>query len=391
MKILIIHTYYQNRGGEDFVFEQEVSLLKENAEVEVLTFQNHSGFRGGLQFFFSIWNPIAAKRVKTKIYAFKPDVVHIHNWHFGSGPIIFRTIKKLKVPFIVTLHNYRLICPSGVLLYKGVLFLKSLEQNFPYSAIKKKVYKDTFLLTFWLAGSTWIHKKIGSFNKSDTYIVLTKFSIDLFLHSKVGIAMDKFLVKPNFTTMSPCSSFDEKSGFLYVGRLSEEKGINILLNSFINKSENQLLNIIGDGPLRQKVLDVLGEEPLINYCGFLSPIEIRNYLRKAEVLIFPSIWYETFGLTIIEAFSQSTVVIASNIGAPASLITHGYNGLLFEAGNSQDLQAKIAEWNNFDTNRKREMHQNAYNTYLELYTPQKNKDMLMKIYKEVIKSNNDKS
>ena len=129
MKILFIHSQYLQFGGEDTVVEQEVKLLNNKHRVETLFFKNTGGLNGFFQFLFSIWNIKNARIVKKKIKEFKPDVVHIHNLHFATGPLIIRTIKKLEVPLVLTIHNYRLLCPSATLMHNNTLYLKSVKKN----------------------------------------------------------------------------------------------------------------------------------------------------------------------------------------------------------------------------------------------------------------------
>ncbi len=128
-------------GGEDTVVEQELKLLKQYHTVEVVYFQNYSGWKGAIQFLASIWNIYSVKKVREKIIEFKPDLVHIHNWHFALGPLVFREINNLDIPIVHTIHNYRLLCPSGILLNNGLLFTHSLHQKFPYHTVQK-----TFLM-----------------------------------------------------------------------------------------------------------------------------------------------------------------------------------------------------------------------------------------------------
>lgn len=344
MKILIIHSKYQLRGGEDAVVEQEAALLRQEHLVEILYFQNQSGWKGALQFLASIWNIKTATKVKNKIQEFQPDVVHIHNWHFALGPLVFRVINKLGIPIVHTVHNYRLLCPSGILLHQGQLFTDSLRQSFPWSAIKKKVYRSSLSQTFWLAFVVWFHKKISTWKKIDSYLCLTPFSVTLFQESNFGISEEHFSVKPNFTSASEVKQFIEKEHhFLFVGRLSEEKGIEMLLNAF--KDLPFLLKIAGDGPFKNTVVAVAKEFPSISYLGNLSSNEVNEELLKTQALVFPSIWYEGMPMTLLEALSKSTPIIASNLGAMTSMITNGYNGFHFEAGNVNSLKEVV---NRFD-------------------------------------------
>jgi glycosyltransferase involved in cell wall biosynthesis len=172
--------------------------------------------------------------------------------------------------------------------------------------------------------------------------------------------------------------------FLFIGRLSEEKGINCLLDALI--STELKLKIGGNGPLIGIVQDISEKYSNIQYLGNLDREQVQQYMQESTALIFPSIWYETFGLVIIEAFSLGLPVIAGNLGAMSSMIKDGYNGLLFEAGNSADLQAKLIEWHNKSQKEKELFSKNAYQTYLENYTPEKNLSQLMAIYNSVIRN-----
>ncbi|OBX23952.1 hypothetical protein A9996_15360 [Gelidibacter algens] len=250
MRILIIHTQYYHFGGEDSVVDQEIEILKKSYVVDSLIFKNHNGLKGAIQFASSIWNIKKAKIVKAKIKAFKPDIVHLHNWHFSTGPLIIRTIKKMGVPLVCTLHNYRLLCPSATLLNKNILFLDSLEQSFPWKAIKNKVYKNSWVLTFWLAIIVWSHKKIRTWDKINCFICLTPSMAKLYKDSNFSINNSSFLVKPHFVFQSKNNKIAEKGNdFIYVGRLSEEKGIHLLIEAFKDLPYN--LKIIGDGYMRE--------------------------------------------------------------------------------------------------------------------------------------------
>ena len=200
MKVLIIHCSYKFRGGEDTVVAEEMKLLQSNGvTVELLPFNNEgSTLAKVLQLPFNIGS--YNKTIK-KLHSFQPDVVHIHNWHFAASASIFYALKKGEVPFVITLHNYRLLCPSAMLFHKGKLFLDSLKQNFPWTAIKRGVYKDSQLLTFWISLSMQLHHWMNTWKMSNRFIVLTQHSKNIFLNSKVNFTDDQILVKPNFCSV----------------------------------------------------------------------------------------------------------------------------------------------------------------------------------------------
>jgi glycosyltransferase involved in cell wall biosynthesis len=385
LKILIIHTKYAQAGGEDAVVVQETALLKQSHDVEVVYFQNQTGIKGMFQFLGSIWNLSAGRKVRTKINQFQPDVVHLHNFHFASGPFIIRLIHKMGVPMVQTLHNYRLLCPSAILLDDNQLFLDSLQQKFAWSAVRKRVYRKSSLLTFWLAIVFWWHKKIGTFKMVDRYICLTEFSKQLIHQSQLGIEPHQIVVKPNFTKIrEQTQELNRGNHFLFVGRLSEEKGIDVLLAAFENTAYN--LKIAGDGPLVNKIKQTANQCANITYLGPLSNKDVNLELIKAQALIFPSIWYEGMPMTILEAFSNKTPVIASNLGAMSSMIQYRKNGLHFEAGNALDLKVKLSEWMNLSDSEKEQIRQETFKCYQTLYAPEQQLQYFDDIYQSVLKS-----
>ena len=384
MKILQIHTKYQNFGGEDTTVLQEKELLSVSYEVELLFFQNKKGIIGFFQFLCSIWNISASKNLAKKIKEINPDVIHIHNWHFAAGPIIIRTCNRYKIPVVMTIQNFRLLCPSALLLHKNALFTESVNKNFPWLAVKKKVYRNSFLQTFWLAFVVWFHKNIGTWNKVDKYLCLTAFAVDLYKNSSLGVDANKFTIKPNFTYLPQgLDDIKRENHFLFIGRLSEEKGIKLLINAFENSSIK--LKIAGTGPLEDFVKECSNKCKNIEYIGNLDKLGVLNQLKKCNALVFPSIWYEGMPLTIIESFACSTPIISSNLGAMSSMIVHGENGFHFEAGNEKNLKEVVLKFNSLSETEKKQMEQNAFESYKFNYSPELQLDYFESIYNKVLK------
>ena len=384
MKILIIHTHYHYNGGEDTVVEQEIELLKQYYDVEVLYFQNHLGFQGAKQFLLSIWNFVSVNEVKQKIKAFQPDIIHVHNWHFALGPLLFMAISQLGIPIVHTIHNYRLLCPSAILFHNQKLFTSSVSQSFPWTSIRNKVYRSSRTQTFWVAFTIWLHKKIGTWNKIDAYVCLTSFAVDVFQKSNFGISKERFIVKPNFTTVvENHNAVKRENHFLFIGRLSEEKGIETLIKAFQDSSF--ILKIAGDGPLKENVLKACEMSSNIIYLGNLPKEKIIEELYKCQALIFPSVWYEGMPMSIIEAFSTSTPVIASRIGAMTSMISDGVNGFLFESGNENNLLVTVNKFNTLSTSEKEQINLNTYHSYQTQYSPKLQKAYFHSIYNKVLK------
>lgn len=383
MKVLVVHCVYKYKGGEETVVAEEIKLLKSNeVEAELLEFNNYENtFFKLLMLPFNVQSYLKTRR---KIRNYKPDIIHIHNLHFGASASVIYAIKKSKVPFVATLHNYRLICPSASLFHNGKPFLDSLHQNFPWSAVSKGVYRNSRLLTFWLSLSAQLHKVIGTWKACNKYIALTPFSKKIFTDSSLKIPIDKIAIKPNFCNLPSIVHVKRSAYFLYVGRLSHEKGVMLLLDTFSSLGYN--IKIAGDGELKDTVVAYSSNYINIEFLGVLSKEKVFALLSECSALVFPSKWYEGMPLTIIEAFACGTPVISSKIGAMDSMVIDGYNGLHFQPGSRVDLLSKLHEWQDLKEDEREKYRCNARETYDQNYTPEKNAGQLLNIYDSVLKN-----
>jgi glycosyltransferase involved in cell wall biosynthesis len=385
MKILFIHTFYRDQGGEEVLVATEMALLKEAGfEVELLAFRNPTSLVSTLLTLFALpFNVFSFLKTIRKIRSFQPDVVHLHNWHFAASPSVIVASQVAKVPIVLSLHNFRLICPSGILFYNGQVFLESLTQSFPWKAVRLGVYRNSFLQTFWLAFTIFLHKKLGTWQKVDAFVVNSEFEKNTFLKSTLGIPEHKLKIKANSL---PEPLFDEdikrQNHFLFIGRLVAEKGVEVLMEAF-SKTNFQLV-MYGYGPLEQKVKSFADQHHNIQFKGSLAHEQMSNELRKCTALIFPSTWFEGMPMTLVHTFSTGTPVIASKIGAMSTMIMDHHNGLHFEVGNSEDLVQKLTYWNSLTDHEKEEYEHRSRNVYETTYTPQANRQSLESIYQAVI-------
>jgi len=383
MKILLIHNSYKQKGGEDAVFKNEFNLLKSlGFKVDKLLFSNlciKSAKDQILTGIYSIYNYKSAKLLEDRIKTFKPDIIHIHNWFPLASPSIILTAKKQNIPVVMTLHNFRLICPNALLFRNGKICEKCIDKFFPYPAIFNKCYRNSYLQTLSVSLVTFTHKVFQTWQKIDKFIALTEFQKNKFLSSSLKIPKEKISVKPNFTKDFGMGFNKRENFFLYVGRLSEEKGIDTLLEAF--KNTQFVIKIIGDGNLKHFILKHSQKYKNIIFLGYKNKNEVIQYMKKAKALIFPSKCYEGFPTVLVEALSVGTPVITSNIGSQAEIIKDGYNGLHFKVNNELDLRSKLVK---FLSSKNKKFYENARKEYLDKYTPEKNIQILTKIYGEVI-------
>ncbi len=387
MRILQLHNKYQQYGGEDTVVKSEYELLKKNGqEIEQLFFDNKdisssisNKLLAGLR---SIYSFSSAKTIKEKIFQFKPDLIHVHNFFPLISPSVFYIAKKNKIPIVFTIHNYRLICANAMLFRYGQICEECIRKVIPLNGILNKCYRNSSAQSAAVTMMASFHKIIGTWKKNiSMYILLTEFGKDKLIYSSLDLPPAKVVVKPNFSADFGCGNAQRQDYYVFLGRLAEEKGIRILLESI--KFYNYKLKIIGDGPLRSFVEEQAINYPNIEYVGFKDKDYIIKELKDARGLIFPSIWYEGLPLSIIETLSTGTPIIISDLAPFKDIITNDYNGFHFLTGNSEDLAQKIKQMDNNIENMNY-IYSNARKTYMEKYTPEINYNCLMNIYQNVI-------
>ncbi len=388
MKILIIHTCYKLRGGEDSVVENETALLRSQGhEVELLQFSNAGSDL--LKLVQLPFNYSSYKKTRAVIQAFRPVVVHIHNLHFaGSASPVYAAAHE-KVPVVMTLHNYRLLCPSATLYTGGRIFMEPAYLSFSWQAVWKGAYLNSKILTFWVSCSMLLHQLLGTWRIPAAYIALGDYTCEIFSRSSLASLCPRIVVKPNFCYALVTGTFVAKtlndSYYLYIGRLSDEKGVRVLLNAFAGNGLP--LRIAGTGLLETLVQEYTQAYPNIKFLGSVDKAKVASLLAGASALIFPSLWYETFGMVIIEAFSQGVPVFASDIGQMKVSITNGYNGFHFKAGDAADLGTQVEAFEKLPSAERTVIGLNARDTWLQLYSPEKNAEMLLRIYEGAVRGN----
>jgi glycosyltransferase involved in cell wall biosynthesis len=387
MRILLIHNKYQQKGGENVVFEAECELLEKNGHtVEKILFDNRQ-IKTGMDKFLagvkSLYNYESADLVEAAILNFRPDVIHVHNLFPIASPAIFFVAQKYEVPIVATLHNYRLICPSATLFHDGKIYEKSIHHLFPLDAIYQGVYRNSRIQTASVVLMTAVHKILGTWkNKVDRYIVLTDFAKRKFLNSCLDVPADKMVVKPNFTVDPGAGNYPREDYFLFIGRLTEEKGINTVLECA--KNSNVKIKIIGDGPLRAEVEKQAAIYPNIQYLGFQDKETIIDALKRCRALLFTSLWFEGFPMTILEAFAAGTPVICSKLGGPGEIVGNLVSGLHYTPGNVKELGEKIQLLLQ-DNSMVAKLGKGARYVFEQKYAEDINYQMLLNIYMDVVK------
>ncbi len=383
MRILLIHNTYKNRGGEDAVFEAEKTLLSQIFDVDTLIFNNDdlAGKSVISLFVNSVYNSKSAKLMKKKIRQFRPDIIHIHNVFYQASPSIIQTAYRQKIPVVMTLHNFRLICANALLLRNKQVCEICVHQKFPFAGVKYKCFQNSYLKSLQLTLITAIHKYWQTWNKKvHAYLVFSPFLKKRFLDSSLGLNETAIRIKPNFVEdFGAGQKEDRESFYLFIGRLSKEKGIDYLLEAF--QENDKRLEIIGTGDLQDLVEKASEKNQNIVYHGFRDKDFIIEKLKKCKALIFPSIWYEGMPITLLESFSTGTPVLTANQKNIKDYIENGKNGLHFQFGSKESLNNSLNEFEKQDTSS---FYRGARSTYEKLYSPKRNLEYLEKIYSTII-------
>lgn len=342
MKALMCHNYYQAPGGEDQVFHDECELLHNRGQ-EVVRYRVHNDALASMGRWESakksVWNAQTYQEVRGLIRKHAPDVVHCANTFPLMSPSVYYAAAAEAVPVVQTLHNFRIFCPAGTLLRNHQPCELCLRKSFAWPAMLHRCYRSSVATTAASSAMHAYHRFRGTWDMVSQYIALTDFSRGKFIAA--GLPADKIVVKPNFVQPDPGFRENKEDYVVFVGRLSPEKGIDVLLDAWRSEQRQIPLKIVGDGPLGDMVRAHCRANPMIQWLGAQPFERTLQLIAAARMLVFPSIWYETFGRSMIEAKAAGTPVIASDLGAMAELNTHGENGLLFEAGNAVELRTQV--------------------------------------------------
>jgi glycosyltransferase involved in cell wall biosynthesis len=380
MRVLVIHNRYRVRGGEDLVVDREIALLKSGGiEVDLLESDSRAIQGASAQLGSALrlaYSRSSRKDVGLRLEAFRPDVVHVHNFFPTFTPSVYDACQEFGVPVVQTLHNFRIYCVSALLARNGKPCELCLTGG-AWQGVRYACYNNSRLQSAAMAWMVEYHRSRSTWNrKVDCFIALSHFSQRKFIEG--GIDPAKIVLKPNFAhpALRAPSGHRERAA-LFVGRISEEKGVRTLIHSW--RHMEHPLWIVGDGPLRTE-LEALGAAN-VRFLGVKTPEEVAGLMGRAAFLLLPSECYENFPLVIAEAYSQGLPVVSSGIGSLLEIVRDGETGLHFSPGDSSHL-AERARMLFGDEALRLRLAEAARKEYLQHYTPSRNLEMLLNIYEK---------
>jgi glycosyltransferase involved in cell wall biosynthesis len=388
VKILLLHNFYQQPGGEDVVFENEAKLLEGHGHSVVRYILHNQAVADmnsmtlGIK---TLWNRTTHTAVRALILRNKIDLCHFHNTFPLISPAAYYAAKGAGVPVVQTLHNYRLLCPGATFFRDGRICEDCLQKPVPWQSIKHACYRGSVAATIAVTGMLSVHRAVGTWSRAvDSYIALSEFARRKFIEG--GFPPDKMMLKHNFIHPDPgCGTGDGGFG-LFVGRLVPEKGITTLIEACRRLEGRVKLKVAGDGPLRSIVAEAARSIPGVEWLGQVPTSHVRTLMGNARFVVVPSEWYEGMPMAILEAFAKGTPVVASRLGSMEDLVCHGSDGLHFRAGDAVDLaQQMLAMVDN--PRQASQMRRRARQKYEQGFTSEVGYTRLMDIYAKVLSNN----
>lgn len=379
MRILILHSRYRSgpASGENRVVEDEARLLSEAGhEVDVFApaLSDPSGLKMIQAGLGAIWSREAVAEVKRRVDRRKPDIVHCHNLFPALSPAVFRVIEG-DVPIVVTLHNYRFLCLPAT-LFRDEKVCEDCLGRLPWPGIVHKCYQGSHLASMALASSLLLHRAIGTYDQVRLYIAISEFVRKK--HIEGGFSPDQIVVKPHFAW-----AVEPREGpgdyFVYLGRLSPEKGVTELVDTW--RMVKARLLIIGDGPEASRLRASAAGN--VEFRGVVQPDEVPALLRGARALLAPSLWHEGAGKVVLEAYAAGVPVLVSSAGALPEIVQDEVTGLVLPPTDAAAWVEAVDRL--LDDAESERMGRSGWELWSARYSPERGLINLGSTYERVLK------
>ena len=388
VNVLMLHNRYLIRGGEDESTDAEAVLLREHGHEVDLFEMDNTGIAGGslLQTGIdTVWSRGAYRAVRQKLQEKDYDLAHIQNFFPLFSPSVHYAIKDECKPIVQSLRNYRLLCLNGLLFRAGGTCQDCVGKAVAWPGVLHGCYRESRAGSLVVASMLATHRILRTWSrKVDVFLTSSEFARGIFIEG--GLCADKIAVKPNFVHPDPGPGAGQREYIVLVSRLTEEKGIQTVLEAWQRLVVSIPLKIVGDGPLAEVVNEATRRMPWIENLGRRKLNEVYDLMGRARLALFPTELYETFGRVIIEAFAKGTPVLTSSMGSGSRLVHEGRTGLHYSARDPSDLAAKV-RWAWEHPGECLEMGRAARGEYEAKYTADGNYPLLIDAYEAAILRN----
>jgi glycosyltransferase involved in cell wall biosynthesis len=408
MKILLINNFYYNRGGDcTYLLSLQKLLEKKGHKVIIFSMHHPDNFKTEFSKYFvsyinyreeikiktiktvlkvlkrTVFSSEAKDKIKELIKKERPDIAHIQNIHHHITPSILYVLRKNKIPIIWTLHDYTAICPNTAFLTYGKICERCKKRKY-YWPLIIRCKKDSLGASAIAAIETVIHRIMRVYNYVDKFIAPSKFLRNKFI--EYGFRREKIVHIDHFIDFPIVKDrVVPEDYYIYVGRISEEKGVKTLVDAAIRANSSKL-RVAGDGPLLDKMIAYVNakdKRKIIKFLGHKSREELFDIYRECKFIVVPSEWYENAGLIILEAFACGKPVIGSRMGGIPELVKDAERGIIFEPGNVEELSDRI-KYLLDNPDIADEMGRTARKYLEKELNREKHYDKLMKIYNQAV-------
>jgi glycosyltransferase involved in cell wall biosynthesis len=392
MKILQVCNDVQSQSGKDWVAEADKRLLKKNGHRIMCVGQDnkkagninryHLSQSTHLQGMGNWRDQSSSTPIIQIIQKHRPNVVHVYNIITSmNSPHLYSTCQKLGISVIQSLYRYEALCPKSNIFYSNKLCISCMKQSLLKGDMQQKCCRDNQTPSMDVVRMIRDHWSQKAYHENiDCYLVPTEFFKEKLI--EYGFPNHKVAVKPLLSDDIALESREVEDYALFIGKLTEESGIRTLLNAWSSLPDFPL-KILGDGPLKQEVLDACSSNTLLSFLGWQSKEDCTFHLSRALLLVFPKESYETFPSTVVRSYAHGVPVIASDLGGMGHFVIDGVVGCLFPPGDAQVLAEKVSWlWKNRDILTL--MREKARAEYEGKYTIERNYQILINLYQDTL-------
>lgn len=409
MKILMVNKFFYQKGGtETYYFALKQLLEKNDIEVVDFSMQDDKNFPSKTSEFFvenvdynrhdNIFKTIkkgikiiysfeAKRKVEELIKKEKPDIIHLHLFQHQISLSILDVFKKYDIPIIYTAHELKMICPNYLMLSNNEVCEKCKGHKY-YNCLFSKCIKDSYSKSMIAMIEAYLHYYKKTYSLIDKIIVPSEFYYHKFI--EFGVPKENLYFLPNFLPLTKKTIDIEKGEYyLYFGRISKEKGIKTLLESFEKFPEKLIL--AGTGPMLEEYQRIVKEKKQKNvkFLGFCKKDKIEKLIQGSKCVIIPSEWYENCPYTAIETLEIGKPIIGSDQGGIPEFIEEGKNGFIFEKRNVESLTECLYKIEALTKKEYKSFCNYSYQLYKNNYTDKIHYQKLIKIYEDVLKNKTD--
>ncbi len=402
MNLLLINKFFWRKGGSEAVYFGEIDLLKKHGH-HIIPFSmqdkrnlpseyakyftsnidyENAGLRDKLTAVGRIIYSIEAKQKIEHLLQDHPvDLAHFHIFQHQISPSVFGPLRKARIPLVLTLHDFKPICPN-YLMYTNNQICEACKGHKFYNCVLNSCTKNSRFKSMVNMMEMYFHHLMGYYKNVDQYIAVSEFYRQKMI--EFGFPPEQITLIPNFIDTERFQYTDQDDGYgLYFGRLSHEKGLGTLLEASAMTPEIPMV-ITGTGPAEKELRQKANSLGLSNvtFTGYKSGDCLINLLKGASFTVLPSEWYENCPMSILESLAVGTPVIGSRSGGIPELINVGDDGFTFEMGSAEELAEKMQKlW--ASAKQRREMGVNGAKKIATQYTPGIHYEKLSQLYTEL--------